>query len=537
MQNYLTLTKKHFISGRILRLQVFFVILQIHKISIPLLIQYTVDSVIIGQNFHNIRTLIVIFSSSIAVCAFIRYYSNRYFMVYYLDRVKKIRGEMITACLNSEHRFYEKNNAGDMAYRIQTDVMTVSTSWQTVFGVLPVQLITILFIFYLFFISPVLTGITLFFLIVNIIVLSIYIATIEKLVMAYKNKSQQFSKILYEILVKIEFIKIFSIFKPVLTRGLDAVSKMNTALLNYFLREKKVEIITDALNLVWVLTLLFTGIFLIEANIVTIGTLFAFLFLSNIIFQPINLIVSLFKKSKEIFISSSRIIEYLNNTKSVTEGSDNAILKSRIEALTVKNLIINKDGKKLNEEINADIKGNGIVAITGNNGKGKTTFAKILLKLYNEYDGNITLNNINLRDISNNKIAGKIIYANNDDTIFNDTLQYNLNFGDENIDITRYNYLLNKLYVKNTLPHGMLTIIGQDGIKLSAGEKQLIYILRAAMRRPNILILDEPEIAIDVNTKKDIISTIKDLSKDMIVILITHNDDYLDLAGNIINFK
>lgn len=166
-----------------------------------------------------------------------------------------------------------------------------------------------------------------------------------------------------------------------------------------------------------------------------------------------------------------------------------------------------------------------ITAIVGVSGSGKTTFLKLLLKFYDDYQGDIRIGNSNLRYISASfwrRQCGSVLQ---DGYIFNDTIARNIAMGDETEDYERLITacrIANILSFIESLPNGFDTRLGADGTGISQGQRQRLLIARAIYKDPQYLFLDEATNALDANNEKAIVENLHEFFKGRTVVVVAH---------------
>jgi len=177
-----------------------------------------------------------------------------------------------------------------------------------------------------------------------------------------------------------------------------------------------------------------------------------------------------------------------------------------------------------------------VTILTGFLGSGKTTLVDMLLGLYRPSSGSILMDGRNLEEIGFQSVRAQVGYVQQDPFIFNESVL--MNVGLSNKDISREAVIealkAAKAYsfVENMVD-GIDTVLGEDGSKISGGQKQRISIARALARRPSILILDEATSALDKKTMLDILEIIKKVSREILVIAITHQQEVLDTSDKV----
>ena len=189
------------------------------------------------------------------------------------------------------------------------------------------------------------------------------------------------------------------------------------------------------------------------------------------------------------------------------------------------------------KNIDFNIKKNSKVMIVGKSGSGKSTLFKLLMKYYNTTNNKIFINNIDINNYSKEVLRNNILYLNQNEILFSDTLYNNLIFDNSNssnlLEISKMCYV-DKL-VDNNLGFNML--IEENGFNLSGGEKQRIMLARALLKKFEILIIDEGLNQIDIDLERKILKNIFKKFKNKTIIVISHRLDNLDLFDNLIEIE
>ena len=189
--------------------------------------------------------------------------------------------------------------------------------------------------------------------------------------------------------------------------------------------------------------------------------------------------------------------------------------------------------------INFNIKADEKVALIGCSGCGKTTIIKLLLNMYKINDGKILIDNIDIRDYNVKYLRNKVNYINQKTILFDETVIENIkkgnNMDDEQIIALLKFYQLDIVFQK--LKKGLYSNAGVHGNNLSVGMQKVTIIMRGALKKGKILILDEPLAGLDINTRRKISRLIKDVSKNKTLIIISHNKELLPLVDRVIDIK
>jgi len=224
--------------------------------------------------------------------------------------------------------------------------------------------------------------------------------------------------------------------------------------------------------------------------------------------------------------------KYLENIFKLVEVYKDEQKSNKIKNLNFDNIKINgvsfkySDTKIINN-LNLEFDTNNIIGIVGKSGKGKSTIAKLIIKMH-KYDGNIYIDNINIQNIDTNYLRNNIIYVNQNSKLFDKNINQNIFYGcNDKSSVDKLNIIMKyenirKLFSKLNNKNK----VGSGGSNLSGGERQIINIINGLIIPSKILILDEPTNALDIELKKDLIEVIKYFKRyKKCIIIISHDQD------------
>ncbi|TYT20292.1 ABC transporter ATP-binding protein, partial [Dictyoglomus thermophilum] len=258
----------------------------------------------------------------------------------------------------------------------------------------------------------------------------------------------------------------------------------------------------------------------------TLGSYIAFTSYVQRLYGPIQSLATFNFTIYPALVSLKRVTEIMEMAKE--EEGEITINKLR-EGISFVNVSFSYDGKnKVLENINLDIKVGEKVAIVGPNGSGKTTLIRLLLRMYKPLEGKIFIDGIDLDKIKLSSLREKIGIVSQNIFLFNDTVRNNISYANPNISDNEINNLLKEIdlyhFFMEGFPNGLDTIIGERGVKTSGGQKKIIAFLRAILKNPEILILDEATSEIDTRVEEKIFKFIKEKMKDTTCVIITPKD-------------
>ena len=238
-----------------------------------------------------------------------------------------------------------------------------------------------------------------------------------------------------------------------------------------------------------------------------------------------------------ILLNNEVFFKYLEENNNISYNKNQIQIKSG--KIVFKNIDFSYLGNKtlILDNFSLEIQDKEKVAILGKSGKGKSTIVKLIMCLYSTNKGNIYIDDLNINEYDPKSVRQYISYVSQNTILFSGSIYDNIRYG------TNYSrqYILDFLdknqlsYLFSNLENGIDTDVGLCGSKVSGGQRQIIYILRAILHNKPILILDEPSSSIDKNIKQQFIDLVKKFYQDKTMILITHDRDLLTLANRIIN--
>lgn len=255
-----------------------------------------------------------------------------------------------------------------------------------------------------------------------------------------------------------------------------------------------------------------------------VGELMAIIGISSSLLSSITNLALASIPIQEARVAFDRMFEYSSMEKEKDEGLN----VKTIDSLEIANIDFRFKGRsKLFNDISFKLEKGKISCLLGESGNGKTTLAELLQKNYFPESGDIIINgNINLRDISLSNWRQHIGVVPQNIQLFNGNVLSNIIL-EEGINETQLQSIINLGFDKfiNSLPQGFLTLVGEEGINLSGGQKQLLGWMRALYHSPDILILDEPTSSLDIMNRNFIYELIGNLKSDKIIFIISHNSE------------
>ena len=283
------------------------------------------------------------------------------------------------------------------------------------------------------------------------------------------------------------------------------------------------------------------GIYLISKGDFTIGLLISFIAYVQYFYQPLRQLATLWASFQTAMAAWDRISIILNLESDLT-------LKIQRHAIKIPNapLLIFKDvsfqypdGKKVLHDINFTLKQGQTVAFVGPTGGGKTTTASLIARLYDPTEGEVFFDGRDLRTYSAEELSNKIGFILQEPFLFNGSVRDNILYGNEaykKLDNDQLDKVLRDADLESLVhrfENGLDTAIVSGGDSMSLGEKQLIAFIRAVLRKPDLLILDEATANIDTITEKLLEEILEKLPGSATKVIIAHRLNTIENADEI----
>lgn len=292
-----------------------------------------------------------------------------------------------------------------------------------------------------------------------------------------------------------------------------------------------------------ILTLSTAALFLYGGKLVidgaiTIGTFVAIMAYHLRLLGPVQSLLSLHTNLVTGAVSLGRVFELLDAPVEVVERADAAPLGEVRGEITFENVSFRHDRETpVLDGVSFHVPGGGICAIIGPSGVGKSTIADLIVRLYDPDSGAIRLDGRDLRDMPLADLRRAIALVDQSPHLFHSSIRENIAYArteatdEEIIDAARAAAIHDFIA---SLPEGYATMVGERGLALSAGERQRIALARAFLRRPKVLVLDEPTAALDVAAEQAISEALLRVMRGRTAIVITHRPSLTEIADQVI---
>jgi subfamily B ATP-binding cassette protein MsbA len=285
--------------------------------------------------------------------------------------------------------------------------------------------------------------------------------------------------------------------------------------------------IMESLTGIMIAFLIFFSAKLIIKDELEVSNFFSFLAAMMLAYQPVRSLATLNIAINQGLAGARRVLPLIDHKNEINENnSDTNIIITNAE-VKFRNVSFkyNSKGSEVLKNVNIDILGGKMTSLVGHSGAGKSTILNLIPRFYDCNEGDITVDNQSIYSSKIQSLRKNISLVSQDTTLFDDTIRNNIAYAtsdatQEQIEEAAKYSFANEFIEK--LPNKYDTIIGENGIRLSGGEKQRLSIARAILKKSQIILLDEATSSLDAETESKIQSAINFLTKNRTTLVIAH---------------
>ena len=350
---------------------------------------------------------------------------------------------------------------------------------------------------------------------------------VGKVVTEAQEKSGYLTTYLVELFKNHRLIKIFQRENYEEMRADENLSQLkdkNKKIQTVYVRMSPVM---ETLTGIMIAILIFYSGKLISKGELEINNFFSFLAAMMLAYQPVRALSTLTMNLNQGLSAASRILPIIDQKNNIIEilGAKPIIIKN--SEIKFKNVHFAYDVKEtitLNS-VNLEFKGGKMTSLVGHSGSGKSTILNLIPRLYDASNGDITIDDQSIYKSTINSLRKEISLVSQDTTLFDDTIKNNIKYAKEDATDDEIYKVAKMSFCDefiNNLPNKFDTLIGENGVRLSGGEKQRLSIARAMIKSSSIILLDEATSSLDSETETKIQNALKILTKDKTTIVIAH---------------
>ena len=495
-------------------------------------IAYLLDPAIKKIFLEKDQTLILIIPVLIVVAFAVKgvsLYLAKIIMIGVAEEVRKdMQCDMLNSLIKADTQKIESKHTGKFIANLTNDVGMITNLVSTAILNLFKDSLTLIGLLIVMFIQNWKLSL---FAIIMIPLASFFARSLGKRIGKVTGEQMQTAGILTSYLMEIfKNHKLIKIFQKENYENTRAEKFIN----NFKEKSKKINIvfvraspIMETLTGIMIAILIFYSGKLIIRGEIDINNFFSFLAAMMLAYQPVRSLATLNISVNQGLVGAKRVLPIIDEKSSIRENPNDKNINLNQGNILFKNVNFKFDSQ--NEDtlnsINLEIKGGKMTSLVGHSGAGKSTILNLIPRFYDCKSGDIIIDNQSIYETKISSLRNNISLVTQDTTLFDDTIKNNISYSSSNVsqsqieEAARYSFADEFI---NKLPDKYDTLIGENGVRLSGGEKQRLSIARAILKKSQIILLDEATSSLDAETEDKIQKAINFLTKNRTTIVIAH---------------
>ena len=457
-------------------------------------------------------------------------YIAKILMIKTAEEVKKsIQVNMLSSFIKADTETIEDKHSGKYISNLNFDVNQITGMLTNAFLSLFKDGLTLIgLLFVMFFQNWRLSLIAIIMIPIASIIAKRLGKRISKVVTEAQEKSGDLNKYLIDLFKNHKVIKIFQRENYEHERSekfVNDLKEKSIKIATVFIRSSPImEIVTG----IMIAILIFYSGKLIMNEQLSINNFFSFLAAMMLAYQPVKALATVNVSIGQGLSAGRRILPIIDQQNEILENKNGKLLKIDDATIKLKNVNFSYKSNANNivlNDININITGKRMTALVGHSGSGKSTILNLIPRVYDTDTGEILIDNQKIKDLNLNSLRKEISIVDQNTTLFDDTVFNNIKYAKpEATDEEVFN--ASKMSMSTDfiekLENKFETLIGENGVKLSGGEKQRISIARALLKDSKIILLDEATSSLDSETEEKIQKAIEKLTKNKTTVVIAH---------------
>ena len=421
---------------------------------------------------------------------------------------------------------YEQTSSGEVINRINSDANSLSFAFLHILELISSIIGSIIILVYIVFNSYIIAIEIILFLIALYFVIKHYNPLLIKVHKERKKHQDKHTTLINESIRGIREVKTLGIKKELKGESLNINERILDKSFEEIKLYKESRIIISTLRSFLEVVVFITCVILLYFNMISLAFFIAMTYYVYRYMRLIDNINTFMETFQKTYVSLTRVNEILLNKLYSDEKFGRKEIKKVNGIIKFNDVTFNYPNEDtILNDFNLEIKPNKKIAIVGRSGQGKSTIFNLLTRVFDPVKGTITLDDVDIKKLSEDNLRKHISIIRQEPFIFNRTILDNFKMIDKDITLDEVRKYCKKAYIDDyimSLPNGYDTLLGEGGVNLSGGQKQRLSIARSLSKKSKVLLFDEATSALDNNSQEYIKMTIDELVKTHTIIIVAH---------------
>ena len=493
----------------------------------PMLINYAIDNFIIISDPENLLKITVLLIGLLFCEGFIQFFYIYLSTWIGQNVILDLRKKIFRHIMSLKMKFFDKTPIGTLVTRAVSDIETIADIFSQGLLVIIAELLKLVIVLvFMFYTDWRLSIIALLTIPVLLVATAWFKRNIKASFQDVRDKVSSINSFVQEHIVGMNIVQIFNREEA----EFDKFKKINADHRDAHLRSIFYYAVffpvVEVLSAVSIgLVVWYGGEGILSGKDITIGEIIAFILFIHMMFRPIRQLADRFNVLQMGIVGSERVFKIIDTDEKIKDEGKTEVSDLSGE-ISFENVWFRyKEDQWILKDLSFSVNSGKFLALVGHTGAGKSSIIRILNRFYEIEKGKIKIDNISIDDLTLNSLRNNIALVQQEVFLFSDSILNNISLYEDNItkeqivqaskDIDIYEFIM-------SLPNGFEYVVGERGVTLSSGQRQLIAFLRVYVRNPKILILDEATASIDSSTEALIQNALSKLSKNRTTIVIAH---------------
>ena len=493
----------------------------------PMLINYAIDNFIIISDPENLLKITVLLIGLLFCEGFIQFFYIYLSTWIGQNVILDLRKKIFRHIISLKMKFFDKTPIGTLVTRAVSDIETIADIFSQGLLVIIAELLKLVIVLvFMFYTDWRLSIIALLTIPVLLVATAWFKRNIKASFQDVRDKVSSINSFVQEHIVGMNIVQIFNREEA----EFDKFKKINADHRDAHLRSIFYYAVffpvVEVLSAVSIgLVVWYGGEGILSGKDITIGEIIAFILFIHMMFRPIRQLADRFNVLQMGIVGSERVFKIIDTDEKIKDKGKTEVSDLSGE-ISFENVWFRyKEDQWILKDLSFNVNSGKFLALVGHTGAGKSSIIRILNRFYEIEKGKIKIDNISIDDLTLNSLRNNIALVQQEVFLFSDSILNNISLYEDNItkqqivqaakDIDIYEFIM-------SLPNGFEYVVGERGVTLSSGQRQLIAFLRVYVRNPKILILDEATASIDSSTEALIQNALSKLSKNRTTIVIAH---------------